>query len=588
MVLDASQSTLFVARAGGTAIDVIDTATLTRTGSISTAPATPLTGSLAEAGGRLWFGNGTCSDTPGSAAFASVAESVGSPDVRTYPGTALARAACPHVFAAHGTPDSLFAWGMDDSSAPEDVLAEFDASGATPVITASLHFSDDGDWPIQLAENGAGTTIFDAGPIAAVRAYRVANLQPATPPYYVPGLDSAIGVAMLAKGKRLAAIAEGGSTHDAYIFYTDGSPGTLRYWIKGFVLPAGVGTSADDSRLFTVSLDGTTLRLTVVDDPLEQHANLSLTGPANPVHVGEAVNMHGDLGFTDEHEPKPGVAVHVTRTNPDGSSTTLPDVLAPDHGYFTASDTPPIAGTYGYTVSYDGNRTYLGTSASIDVVVGSGTPSLTVSASPDPVRRGGTVTVTIHLEQPSYDQTSNHSVSLTRKSFGHPPSTQTLPFDTTNTATAKFTLPTKTEFTARWSGDADWGEISSTTYGFVTTNVSGSLAGYYGTSGDGFRLYHYNSTCVRTHTTTCPHYHVTVDPAGDGGELEIEIQTYADGTWHDAGSSTFQLNPNGTITISLYYTGPGVKGVPTRVRAGFTSEAYSWSYSGWAKFKITG
>jgi hypothetical protein len=584
MVLASSGHALYVAIAGGDHIDVIDTGTLQRAGTIDTTPATPLTGSIAEAGGRLWFGFGVCSDTPGTAAFASAAESATAPDVRTYPGTGLASAVCPGVFAGRATPDLLFTWGVGEPGL-NNLLTEYDVSHSTPAAVATLDMQG-GGWPYQMAEDEAGTTVFTAVS-SSPRAYRVSNLQPADPPYYVPGFDSSDGVALMDGGKRLVAVGNASLWHDAYLFRTNGKPGTLRYWIGGDEIPpGGVGVAADDSRLFVIDVAHGMLGFRVIGDPLEAHANLLFEDPRSPIQLGESVGLSGTLGYTDETVPPDGTVVHLTRSNPDGSTTVLPDVPT-NRGYFATTDAPPSAGTFAYTAAYPDDGTHLGATATTEVVVTSGTPSLTVTVVPNPVIHNGKVTVTVHLEQPSYDGTTNHTVTLRHKPFLHPPVTQTLTLDATNTATRQYTLPTNTSFTATWAGDADWQPITTVVYGFVQTDVTGALLGFYGTS-NGFRLYHYNQTCVRTHTQTCPHFRVTASPNPDGGELQIEVQTYHDGAWHAGSTSTFNLDAGETITVALFYTGPGIKGVPLRVRGGFRSEAFAWSYSGWARFRITG
>src|SRR5207244_8901076 len=124
MVVDGN--TLFVARCGHAAIDVIDTATLTRTGSIPIAAGLSGTCRLAVAGGRIWYAS---SDSPGPLGSVTI----------TAPHTEASYPSLGNVmgplFATSPTDTDLLAVADSvDCSAPVRV---YDLSPPTPVLKGS-------------------------------------------------------------------------------------------------------------------------------------------------------------------------------------------------------------------------------------------------------------------------------------------------------------------------------------------------------------------------------------------------------------------------------------------------------------------
>jgi uncharacterized delta-60 repeat protein len=99
-------------------------------------------------------------------------------------------------------------------------------------------------------------------------------------------------------------------------------------------------------------------------------SRIELSAPARAVQ-GEQVDISGTLIFDDSGSVA-GRTVHITRTNPDGSATSLPDVVTDALGSFSASDVPVAIGSNLYSARFDGDQTHDPAVATSDVVVISG------------------------------------------------------------------------------------------------------------------------------------------------------------------------------------------------------------------------
>src|SRR4029453_14515457 len=88
----------------------------------------------------------------------------------------------------------------------------------------------------------------------------------------------------------------------------------------------------------------------IADATLPKSA-ISLTPPASATAL-DPMTMTGRLTLSDGTAPGAQQLV-VTRTLPDGTSTTLPATMAAD-GTFAINDTPPVSGDIRYDVSWNG------------------------------------------------------------------------------------------------------------------------------------------------------------------------------------------------------------------------------------------
>jgi hypothetical protein len=116
--------------------------------------------------------------------------------------------------------------------------------------------------------------------------------------------------------------------------------------------------------------------------------------------------------------------------------------------------------------------------------------------------------------------------------------------------------------------------------------VGGALLNYYGTS-NGYKLYHYASSCPSSHTR-CPTYRGRVTPNHSGSTLYFRLQTYQSGGWRNELYEGFTLNSDGTVTVFFVYSGPGIKGLGNRIRAEFKGDTDHTAKVGpWSYFKVT-
>ncbi|HEX6449414.1 MAG TPA: hypothetical protein VF060_08130 [Trebonia sp.] len=158
-----------------------------------------------------------------------------------------------------------------------------------------------------------------------------------------------------------------------------GSDGKEKYVFNlGADLEPG-GLAWDNSTLVAVTGDG----VEVFGQP-----SLSPTLSATATGYTGYVSFGGRLALGDGASPPSGAQVTVTRTDPDGTTTTLPATPVGPDGSFTVTDTSVTAtGNYTYTVTYDG-----GASASTTVTVDQNAAKLTLGG---PATAGVTKTVNL-------------------------------------------------------------------------------------------------------------------------------------------------------------------------------------------------
>jgi uncharacterized delta-60 repeat protein len=102
----------------------------------------------------------------------------------------------------------------------------------------------------------------------------------------------------------------------------------------------------------------------------EPPVSSTLTVSAEPeqVNLGDPVSLTGSLSFADGASPA-GKTIHLTRTNPDSSETSLPDQVTDLQGDYSTADTPPSLGTFTYTAKYDGDEIHDSATATADARV---------------------------------------------------------------------------------------------------------------------------------------------------------------------------------------------------------------------------
>ncbi|MFG1958384.1 hypothetical protein [Nonomuraea sp. NPDC049028] len=190
---------------------------------------------------------------------------------------------------------------------------------------------------------------------------------------------SVAGTAVSPDGGHLAS---GWSWGDRGVELYDVATGALTYSQK---IPSGWPTP----RILTMTIAGndvfsvlytsgtTNLRLWRLEDATLLPSAVTLSAPQKATAL-EPVTLTGRLTLPEGVTPRPR-RLEVTRRLPDGTSTTLRHRKTKADGTFSITDTPPVAGTVGYDVSWHGSATVRGSKASVSVDVARKPASLTLS-----------------------------------------------------------------------------------------------------------------------------------------------------------------------------------------------------------------
>jgi hypothetical protein len=117
--------------------------------------------------------------------------------------------------------------------------------------------------------------------------------------------------------------------------------------------------------------------------------------------------------------------------------------------------------------------------------------------------------------------------------------------------------------------------------------ITGSFVGGYVISG-GYRLFHYNGTCVKTHNLGCPHFSTTLIPNHYGKYVYLVIQQHTATGWHSVAAFRQRLGSTSKALFAIPYTSTSVIGHYYRIAMVFKADAHhgavAWGY--W-HFRIT-
>jgi hypothetical protein len=248
---------------------------------------------------------------------------------------------------------------------------------------------------------------------------------------------------------------------------------------------------------------------------------LTLTAPST-TPVLHAITLSGTLSSASG-SAVPKAQVTVSRTGPSGTSQLSPVTTTAD-GSFSFTDTPKVAGSYTYMVSYSDNTTSSSVSAHYSVTVTRLPTTLRLAASGSTVGYQARITLTATLGAAS----GGHVVSFYAKPAGAATSKLITTAATTSkgVATAAYTVSYNTTFSASFAADGQYASATASTSSVsVRVSVAQSLAGYYASEsyqGSTYRVYHHTATLKDT---------VTVAPNKHGECTSIQIQIYYQGAW---------------------------------------------------------
>ncbi len=210
-----------------------------------------------------------------------------------------------------------------------------------------------------------------------------------------------------------------------------------------------------------------------------------------------------------------------------------------------------------------------------------------VRVSRSSIRFGQTVVLTAHLT--GFEQTISKEVEIHARPYGGTYALLTSgDVDENGNLSVTFAPRKKTTFIAKFLGDEhSLPATSPVKTVYVSVSVTGSMIGAYGSSG-AYKLYHFNARCPNR-GRGCPTYVFKVTPNHSGANACALLQVRTGGVWRTATDCVrVRLNADSKAAVTWVYGGPGVIGLPTRVRAQFRGDAdHVGANARWAYFKVT-
>ena len=317
-------------------------------------------GDVAISGSRLVYGH-SCTMYLGSGGYGGVGvvdAATGAPygNVTTGPSYKPVVASGPagQVYAA-------------DALVSPTSLSLYDVSGASPQLIGAraavcsnlrdLSASPDGAQVVTSCGSPYEHTAYSAAKLVTLgtyktAAYPLAGAWSANGRVFAGGDDSAYGT-------DVSVFRAGGATPD---------------WVRDFgstsalLQPRGLALSADGSRAWAVTRGASGgLDLRVLQVPGPSATTLTLASDPPSMFVGERTDIGGWLSWGGVGVA--GVLLTVTRTATGAAPVTLPSVTTRADGTYTFADSPEAAGTYTYTVTWAGDSTRGGATATEAVTV---------------------------------------------------------------------------------------------------------------------------------------------------------------------------------------------------------------------------
>jgi hypothetical protein len=266
----------------------------------------------------------------------------------------------------------------------------------------------------------------------------------------------------------------------------------------------------------------------------------STTAPGSTVHLTGALTMSS--GTLE------GTPIHLFRSVNGGAETSIGAPLASPNGAFSLDDAPPN-GEVTYRAAFDGAPNLPAANVWASTSVKQKQSSVTIAVSDASITFGQSIKVKAHL----HGGETNRSLSIfSTPAGGHK---QLLKKGTVNEdgvliVTAK---PSRnTSYLAKYMGDAAWnGDTSGSVGVTVAVRWSGKAVGGYATS-NGFRLYHYNSSCSSSTSKLCPAATFTLSP-NHAGQRVYFIGKYCKAGRCYGDTGRYRLNKRSQVTVHIRY-----------------------------------
>lgn len=335
-----SGGTLYVARCGTTSIDMIDAASLTKSGSIAVSQTIGTPCDLAKAGGRLWFDS---SDHLASVTL-DAAHTV----------TDFADATGGVLSTASGAPRLLLAnRGSFEYGSPFNL---YDVAGPAPQLLSSkgtmtvAELMPDGASALTARLNQEG--LYE-GPTPEI--YPGGSQYDFSP----PGFPDVAAIAITADGAHFAASTVTGYGPTPWLSLFDHVAGYPLEPYAQLIEPdpvLGMAFAADGSKLFVVER-GTDTTMRVITGPLRPGTFIAVNQTDS--QIGDPYVYNATLGFSDGASPL-GKTVTLTLTDPDGTQTSLGNATADAQGTLTKTLPDPFdrAGIWVLRTTYPGDANH--------------------------------------------------------------------------------------------------------------------------------------------------------------------------------------------------------------------------------------
>lgn len=308
-------------------------------------------------------------------------------------------------------------------------------------------------------------------------------------------------------------------------------------------------------------------------------STLTLNTPAS-VQRGKTVSVSGTLTLGTGYPPA-GTQVTITRTL-SGTTTETKTLTTGANGAFSFTDSaPPAYGTYTYTASYAGDSaTAPATTAKTVLVTGLPT-ALKLTTNATNYSYDAKVTATAHLGT-TY---TGRTVTIYEEPIGGT-SKKTLVTAKVNSSgnlTATYNPTVSTTLGASFGGDAKYAPVTVTRNVYVAARVSLNITGNYTTAKHGsvtYKVFHHTAKLTAT---------VTVAPNKSGECVELAVQEYYSGAWHDNVTTNCGiLNSSSKVSGQLPLT--DATGGLYRIRADYlrsgTDKKNLNADSGWSYFSV--
>ncbi|MEV6834585.1 Ig-like domain repeat protein [Streptomyces sp. NPDC051133] len=532
--LSADSGTLYAAVRDLDAIAVIDTATDAETARYAVGDKP---GSVALAGGRLWFGYG--GDTGGNIGSVDLTSdqhevTLGQVDGGTW-------YSAPLLDAAPGS-NTLVAGAAGQSPAE---IASYDVSSGTPAKLASTREAGDNLGDLQVTPDGKDVVVASGAPYYH-QVFKTADLDE-DGKYVSDAYPNAVAIA---PDGTVAGGTFAWYDPDVFVFRPGSSEAVRTYDFPNTghssgadtLATAGLAWAPDGSRLFAVTHnDGDVYSLRVLESPAKAATTITVDAPATATRAKQLTVK----GKTASTLPLPaGTKLTVTRTDLDSpKGRALPAVSTKADGTFSFTDTPPAGGKVTYKVAYAGDADHAASSGSDSVTVSRAKPTLTVDNNGKVYSYGQDVKFTAHLGT-TY---KNRTVEIWADPFGYDKPNKLVKsgkVDSHGNLSVTLDMKRDTKVTAKFAGDSRYTSASASSTAGARVSISTSVGNHYkSTSAWGHTYYFFHKTKDPLITTTMSYF--------PGRAQKFEFEVYAQGRWYPGDPAYFKLGGNGVSQVRI-------------------------------------